>query len=143
MHRPTLLLLSCAIATLTTWSSTGAESQHTPMTKEFRLSAEEIEPLATGRGGAIASDRITVDGMQVGYMYRLEPLNDLDSGWCFLAGDESEDYMNNPDNHAIFDVNTIANYDREIIRLLGAPVGSAFIRTSSGLVPDPQGAPDS
>ena len=74
-------------------------------------------------------------------MYRTRRHNDLDSGWAFLAGDENYDYMANADNHAIYDVNTIANYDPEIIPLLDAPVGSAYIRTASGLVPDPQGAP--
>lgn len=74
-------------------------------------------------------------------MYRTRPHNDLGSGWAFLAGDESDDYMAEANNHAIYDVNTIANYDPEIVPLLDAPIGSAYIRTSSGLVPDPQGAP--
>lgn len=74
-------------------------------------------------------------------MYRTRPYNDLDSGWAFLAGDESDAYMSDTSNHAIYDVNTIANYDPEIIPLLDAPEGAAFIRTTSGLVPDPHGAP--
>ena len=32
----------------------------------------------------------------------------------FLAGDESEEYLQNPQNLGLFDVNTIANYDSEI-----------------------------
>lgn len=111
------------------------------MTKQFRLRAEQIKPLALGRGGAIASDRITVDGRPVGYMYRTTPRNSFDSGWAFLAGDESDAYMSDATHHAIYDVNTIANYDHEITPLLDAPVGSAFIRTPSGLVQDPEGAP--
>lgn len=73
-------------------------------------------------------------------MYRTRPHNDLDSGWAFLAGDENDDYMANNRNRAISDLNTIANYDAAIIPLLDAPVGSAYVRTASGLVPDPQGA---
>jgi len=109
--------------------------------KKFRLKAEEIRPLAFGYGGAIASDRITVDGRPVGYMYRIAPQNPQDSGWSFLAGDESDAYLDDPANFAIYDVNTIANYDPEIIASLEAPIGSAFIRGAIGLVPDPQGAP--
>lgn len=112
------------------------------MTKNFKIPGDQIRPLATGRGGAIASDRITVDGRPVGYMYRTAPRNNIDSGWAFLAGDETQDYMDNSHNHAIYDINTIANYDPEIIPLLDSPVGSAFIRTARGLVRDPQGAPD-
>jgi hypothetical protein len=118
-----------------------SEGRQPSVSKHFKLSADQIRPLATGRGGAIASDRITVDGRPVGYMYRTRPHTHLDSGWAFLAGDESDDYMANANNHAIYDVNTIANYDPEIIPLLDAPVGSAYIRTASGLVLDPQGAP--
>ena len=36
--------------------------------------------------------------------------------------------MDNPNNLAIYDVNTIANYDREIIPFLNAPVGAAYER---------------
>jgi hypothetical protein len=75
-------------------------------------------------------------------MYRTAPHNQLDSGWAFLAGDETDAYMSDASNHAVYDVNTIANYDPEIIPLLDAPIGSAFIRTPSGLVLDPQGAPN-
>lgn len=112
-----------------------------PQGKKFKLSKEQIRPLALGRGGAIASDRITVDGKLVGYMYRSTPRNPQDSGWAFLAGDENEAYMNDSSRHAIYDVNTIANYDPEIIALLDAPAGSAFLRGPFGLVADPQGAP--
>jgi hypothetical protein len=120
---------------------TPAASQEQPAVKQFRLKAEQIRPLALGLGGAIASDRITVDGRPVGYMYRTSPHNPQDSGWAFLAGDENDAYMADASKHAIYDVNTIANYDPEIIPLLDAPVGSAFIRGPTGLVRDPQGAP--
>lgn len=50
-----------------------------------------------------------MDGAKVGYMYRERPDEDLGSGWRFLAGDETEDYMDNPEHTAIYAVNTIAN----------------------------------
>jgi hypothetical protein len=96
--------------------------------KRFRLRADQIQDLATNRGGCIASDRITVDGEIVGYMYRAAPHNDLDSGWRFLAGDESDDFMAEASNHSVYDVNTIANYDPSIIPFLDAPPGAAFVR---------------
>ena len=134
-------LLGFAAATLAACSPPQPESKTSSMSKIFKLSAEQIRPLATGRGSTIASDRITVDGRPVGYMYRTRPHDKFDSGWALLVGDESDAYISNPDNLAIYDVNTIANYDPEIIPLLDAPAGSAFIRTSSGLVVDPKGAP--
>lgn len=96
--------------------------------KNFRLRKDQIRSIATNRGGCIASDRITVDGVAVGYMYRECPHNDLDSGWRFLAGDESEQYMADKSKHEIYDINTIANYDPSIIPYLDAPEGTEFER---------------
>lgn len=106
--------------------------------KVYRLAPEQMRPLAPGYGGCIASDRIPVDGLPVGYMYRDEPDNPMDSGWRFLAGDESQEYMDDAGNHGVYDVNTIANYDPAVIPLLDAPVGAAFARDprTCALVPD-------
>jgi len=98
------------------------------MKKKFVLEAGDIKPLATGRGSCIASDMITVEGRKVGFMYREPASRDDDSGWRFTSGLESEEYIGNPDNLALYDVNTIANYDPDIIFFLDAPVGSAFER---------------
>ena len=51
--------------------------------KEYKLKSEEIIKLVELKGGCIASDKITVDGFQVGYMYRENPSNESDSG-CIL-----------------------------------------------------------
>lgn len=96
--------------------------------KKFAVSADQIRPLAKGRGGCVATDMITVEGRKVGYMYRGEPDNVQDSGWVFTAGQEAPAYMDDAANHGIYDVNTIANYDPEIIPFLDAPAGSAFER---------------
>jgi hypothetical protein len=100
----------------------------TGSTKQFRLAADQIKAVATGHGGCIAADRITVDGCRVGYMYREEVDRAHDSGWRFTAGDESDDYLNDAANFELYDVNTIANYDPDIIPYLNSPPGSAFVR---------------
>lgn len=82
--------------------------------------------------GCMASDKITKEGWKVGYMYREEPMDsNPDSGWRFFKGDEDEEYMNNPDHFHIFALNTICNYDRDIIPYLHSKIGSEFIRISS------------
>jgi len=96
------------------------------MTKHFRLSKDQIRPLVEGHGGCIATDRITVDGFRVRFMYREAASNNVDSGWRFMSGFEDDTYMDDPANHGVYDVNTIANYDPSIIPFLRAPVGSAF-----------------
>ncbi len=99
------------------------------MEKDFSLSNEDIKPLVKGYGACIATDMITVEGYPVRFMYREEPDNDIDSGWRFMSGFESDEYMDNADNHAIYDVNTIANYDPAIIPFLDSEIGTAFERT--------------
>jgi hypothetical protein len=96
--------------------------------KQFKLSGSAIKPLAEGRGGCFATDMITVDGKKVGYMYREQPDFPEDSGWRFFSGKESEDYLEDSGHTAIYDVNTIANYDPAIIPLLDSPFGAAFER---------------
>jgi hypothetical protein len=96
--------------------------------KKFALCADQIKPLAENRGGCLATDMITVEGRKVGYMYREEPRNDQDSGWIFTAGQESQAYMDDAANHGLYDVNTIANYDSDIIPFLDAPPGTQFER---------------
>jgi hypothetical protein len=100
------------------------------MTKQFKLSADQLKPVAEGYGGCIATDKITVEGYPVRFMYREAPDNEFDSGWRFMSGFEDDTYMDDPDNLAIYDVNTIANYDPSIVPLLEAPEGSAFEKTS-------------
>lgn len=82
--------------------------------------------------GCIASDMITKEGYKVGYMYRENVSNDVpDSGWRFLAGIEDPEYMDNSNNHHVFHLNTICNFDEDIIPYLKSPVGSSFIRIDS------------
>ena len=110
------------------------------MQKKFALRADQIKPFTRKPSYCTASDRITVNGRPVGFMYRERGNNDNDSGWRFLAGDESEEFTANPDNFGIYALNTIANYDQSIIPLLDAAPGSAFIRRTptSDLVRDDQ-----
>lgn len=80
--------------------------------------------------GCIASDKITKEGFKVGYMYREQPDDKLpDSGWRFMAGNEDDEYMDDPNNHHIFAINTICNYDRDIIPYIYSDIGSTYIRT--------------
>lgn len=102
------------------------------MTKKFKLSADEIKPLVSGFGACFASDMITVDGHPVRFMYRETPDRDVDSGWRFFSGYESDEYANTPSNIGIYGVNTIANYDPSIIPVLEAPIGSAFEKSNDG-----------
>ena len=105
-----------------------AANKNQAANKKFGIPGDQIRPVARGHGACFATDEITVSGKPVGYMVRSDPRFDTDSGWVFTSGGESQAYMDNPDNTAIYDVNTIANYDPDIIPFLDAPIGSSFAR---------------
>jgi len=91
--------------------------------------AEEIKPFERRLGACLATNRVTIEGLPVRWMYREKPDHANDSGWRFFSGvGEDDDYLNNPDNSGVYEVNTIANLDPSILPFLDAPVGAAFER---------------
>lgn len=106
--------------------------------KQFAIPQEELKELYQGGGpqGCIATDRILVDGQPVGYCWRVEPDpgdEAWDSGWRFSAGDESGDYMDDPDRSGVYALNTICNYDPDVIPLLDSEPGTAWSRGEDGI----------
>ena len=104
--------------------------------RNYHVKAEDVKDLLPGWEGAdgcIATNRITVEGCKVGYCYREEPDGGWDSGWRFTAGDESEEYMDDPNNAGIYKLNTICNDDPDIIPLLHTPAPCAFERDENGV----------
>ena len=102
--------------------------------KSNKFSGDSVQELDgwEGADGCLATDKITVDGSKVGYMYRDEPDNDIDSGWRFLEGSEDDEYMENAGNVGVYKLNTICKYDHDIIPYLKSPVGSAYSRADGG-----------
>ena len=106
--------------------------------KRFAIPVEDLKELYQGEGpqGCVASDRILVDGARVGYCYRVTPDagdETWDSGWRFVAGDESDAYMDDPDRSGIYALNTLCNYDPDIIPLLDSEPGTAWSRGEDGV----------
>ena len=104
--------------------------------RDYHVKAEDVKSLLPdwkGADGCIATNRITVEGCKVGYCYREKPDGDWDSGWRFTAGDESEAYMDDPNNAGIYKLNTICNDDPDIIPLLNTPAPCAFERDENGV----------
>ena len=104
--------------------------------RDYHIKAEDVTEMLPdweGADGCIATNRITVEGRKVGYCYREEPDGGWDSGWRFTAGDESEAYMDDPNNAGIYKLNTICNDDPDIIPLLHTPAPCAFERDENGM----------
>jgi len=104
--------------------------------RDYHVKAEDVKHLLPDweeATGCIATNRITVEGCKVGYCYREKPDGDWDSGWRFTAGDESDEYMDDPNNAGIYGLNSICNDDPDIIPLLNTPAPCAFERDENGV----------
>lgn len=98
------------------------------MKNKFIIGQDEVKELTPALGGCVVSNKITIDGMQVGYMYRDHPEDSMDSGWRILSGTETEEYLDNPSNSGIYDLNTVANIDTAIIPFVELPIGTTLER---------------
>ena len=104
--------------------------------RDYYVKAEDMKNLLPDwedATGCIATNRITVEDCKVGYCYREKPDGDWDSGWRFTAGDESDAYMDDPNNAGIYALNTLCNDDPDIIPLLNTPAPCAFERDGNGM----------
>ena len=107
-----------------------------PQGKAYKLSPPEMRALLQnweGPDGCLATDHITVLGKKVGYCYREKPDSQYpDSGWRFFSGEETDEYANDVNNVGVYSLNTICNYDPDILPLLTAPYGTAYARGEDG-----------
>jgi hypothetical protein len=102
------------------------------MSKRFAIPREQFKQLVPPMGGCFITDRVTVDGRKIGYMYRQQPDRPEDSGWRFFSGDETQNYIDNSLHTGVYAVNTAANYDPEIIPYLDTPAPCAFEKVAGG-----------
>lgn len=112
--------------------------------KEIPLLGKEIDftsELNIGKYCA-ASKQVAVEGRRVGFMKRIIPesftsdtddeLAANDSGWLFLSGEESREYLSDPYSISLYRINTICNIDSDIVRFLSLPYGTEVIRRPNG-----------
>jgi hypothetical protein len=97
-------------------------------TKKTKQDEGEVQRPVPSMGYCIVSNKIIVDGMKIGFMYREEPADNDDSGWRFLAGTENQKYLDDEANSEIIDVNTIISANPSIITYLNLPFGSDLER---------------
>ena len=104
------------------------------------LLAEETD-YTTGLGVGefcAASRLITEQGCRVAYMRRFlierEMGHDLrsDSGWLFMSGRETGEYLSDPTNIEVCRLNTICNIDSDIIPFLTLPYNTIVVRRADG-----------
>lgn len=96
------------------------------MSKKYSITSENLIQFFEHNGGCVVTDRITVDGCEIGYMYCEETDREGDTGWRFFEGSESQEYLDQVTNCSVWSVNTIANHDPSILEYLDTPPPCAF-----------------
>lgn len=79
-------------------------------------------------GFVIATKRVAEDEHKACFIYREAPMDPQDSGWRIFAGDEAQEYVDNPDNSGIYQPAAILMIDDSLRSLLMEPIGAAFER---------------
>lgn len=64
-------------------------------------------------------------------MTREEALDENDSGWCFMAGNEDDEYVEDYNNIMLMSIGEVYQLDSDILKYIDNPVGTAFVRISS------------
>ena len=113
-----------------------------PWTKKTAVEALSATPSMPGPRACLATEKAVTDGFGVYYFWRSESCNEMDSGWIFAHGTEDDDYINDPNNSRVYDIDSIAHLHPEILPHLDGPVGAAFYWDGSKFLPDPLGSPE-
>jgi hypothetical protein len=90
--------------------------------------------LPKDRGICMATRHILDETHPVGFMYREEPEEELDSGWRFLSGFEDDAYMDQEDNSVIVDVDLIIVLDPLVKAYLHLPYGTELERKNNAFI---------
>lgn len=85
------------------------------------------------------SRKIIDEGERVGYMRRHlnftgNMISDDDSGWVFMAGTESREFLANPYNIKKCRINTVCNIDSDILPFLNKPYDTTVYRKPDGML---------
>ena len=89
---------------------------------------------------AYVSRKVYEEGWIVGYMCRDEALNENDSGWSFMAGNEEKEYVDDYNNIVLMRVGAVYQRDPAIFSHIDRPVGTRLVRVSAdSFEPDEEG----
>lgn len=112
-------------------SATAKKTTVKPAAKKKKAAAAAKKKAAATKKAALCSSRVVGPKRKaVLFAYRQEPDNDMDSGWRFLHGDESESFLGDAKNCLVTPMDLVLAMDPTLEGLLERPVGAAFRRAS-------------
>lgn len=81
---------------------------------------------------AFVSARVARDGLPIGYMYREPTDRENHSGWCLLAGNETDEYLDDAQNVVLMPLRDVIASAPDIEKLLSVLAPVAFRRGDGG-----------
>lgn len=92
----------------------------------YKPEKREYADLVPVNAGCIIT-KAALDNEDIRYMVHSVPAEGRpDSGWRFFVGNESEEYMDNPENMVVVGINTICNINPTIMAYICAEVGKCY-----------------
>ena len=61
------------------------------------------------------------------WLFREEPLNNIDTGWMAFGDSDNDEYVNDPKNLTVVDLNTLINIEPTILNVYEMPIGTDLI----------------
>ena len=61
------------------------------------------------------------------WLFREEPLDNIDTGWLAFGDSDNNEYVNDPKNLSVVDLNTLINIEPTILNVYEMPVGTDLI----------------
>jgi hypothetical protein len=86
------------------------------------------DPTARYWPRCFVTKRVLEGGARARYLYREAPDTKEDSGWRILAGDETDEYMDDPANAAYVSLGAVLGKDDSFVHLLDTPAPCAYWR---------------
>ncbi len=83
------------------------------------------------------TNKVLYDNAPINYIYRENPMkkdeerNYVDTGWRILSGDESDEYIDNPENISFVALGAVLSKDDSFVDLLNSEIGTSFERNKN------------
>ena len=85
-------------------------------------------------GGVIITKSIYQGTSKLKWFFKEKSVNSSDNGWRAIGDNDTQEYLDNPENSMVVDFNTLANIEPAVLLVYDMPVGTdlEFCRDHTG-----------
>lgn len=84
------------------------------------------------KGGCIITKSLLNNETSLKWLFRENAVNDADSGWRAFGALDTQEYINNTDNHIVVSVNTLIEIEPAVLSVINYPVGTELEFNNKG-----------